>query len=156
MKNSAKGMIGLGALWAFGIFIERCLEKNVVLNHHHQGVVHGVARTVKYFCIFLGMVVFLKDIGVDLQGAITGLGLTGFSLGLALKDTISKVVAGAFILMYRQFHLGYSIIVSTEKLSIEGEVQSIDFRYTTLCTDKGPMLVPNNILYTNVITIKNK
>ncbi len=155
VKGSIKGIIGLGILWIMGIFIERCFEKNIMLQQHHN-IIRGVARTIKYFCIFLGIIVFLKDIGIDLQGVVTGLGLTGFTVGFALKDTISNLVAGAFILMYRPFYLGDYIIVSTDKLTVEGKVRSIDFRYTTLQTDNGPMLIPNNILYTNIITIKNK
>lgn len=157
IKDSAKGIIGLGLLWMAGIFLERLLEKKVVLHYErHRGIVQGVARTLKYFCVFLGFIVLLKDMGIDLQGVITGIGLTTFSLGFALKDTISNIVAGVLILMYHPFHLGDYIIVSTDKVIAEGKVQSIDSRYTTLLTDKGIMLVPNFVLYANSITIKNK
>lgn len=154
VKNSAKGLIGFIVLWILGGFLERLLHKNMLLLPHHRGVVEALARTLKYFCIFLGIIVFLKDMGVDLQGVITGLGLTGFSLGFALKDTISNVVAGTFILMYRPFHLGDEIIVSTDKILAEGKVLLIDFRYTVLETERGNILIPNSILYTNIITLK--
>lgn len=156
LKHTITGSVGLITLWVLGIFLSRFIENNIKLEHHHVGIIQGFARTLKYFCIFLGIIVFLKEVGVDLHAAVAGLGLTGFSIGFALKDTISNVMAGAFILMYRPFTLGDYIIVSveTEKLIAEGTVQLIDFRYTTIQTTKGTMLVPNSILYTNSITIK--
>ena len=148
-----KGLAGFILFWVIGSFISRKLEKSVV-SPNMQGIVTAIARTIHYVAIFLGLVIFLKNIGVDLQGVITGLGLTGFAVGFALKDTISNIVAGAFIIAYRPFHLGNYIIITTEKNIIEGKVQSIDFRYTILQDDRGTILVPNSILYTNVITIR--
>ena len=148
-----KGMIGFILFWVIGSFAVRKLENSVV-SPNFQGVAQAVGHIIQYFCIFLGTVSFCKSIGIDLQGAITSLGLTGFALGLALKDTISNLVAGAFIVMYRPFQLDNYIIITTEKNIIEGKVRSIDFRYTTLQGEKGTVLVPNSILYTNIITIQ--
>lgn len=154
VKNGVKGFVGFIVLWFIGNFLSRLIRKNIVLQNHHQGVVIGLARTIKYICVFLGVIVFLKELGVDLHGAVTGLGLTGVAFSFALKDTFSNVVAGAFILLYRPFHLGDNIIISSDKLIAEGTVQTIDFRYTTLKTEKGLMLVPNSVLYLNSITLK--
>lgn len=152
--NGSKGLVAFIVLWILGAALSRFIRRNIVLHHHHAGIVEGLARTIKNICIFLGIVIFLKEIGIDIREVVAGLGLTGFALGFALKDTISNIVAGGFILMYRPFHIGDYILINADKVLAEGHVESIDFRYTILKSEKGTMLVPNSVLYTNPLTIK--
>ena len=80
---------------------------------------------------------------------MAGLGLTGFALGFALKDTISNLLAGVLILLYRPFVIGDRLIAS----GYEGTVVSIDLRYTQLEGDGNRILIPNSKLFTDPITV---
>lgn len=80
---------------------------------------------------------------------VAGLGLTGFALSFAIKDTISNILAGVLLLVYRPFSKTDYVAVK----GVEGEVTAIDLRYTTLQHGGQTILLPNSPLFTNPITI---
>jgi small-conductance mechanosensitive channel len=80
---------------------------------------------------------------------VAGLGLTGFALGFALKDTISNLISGILILLYKPFKIGDRIKIS----GYEGIVVSIDLRYTELDAEGNKILIPNSKLFTNPIEV---
>ena len=86
---------------------------------------------------------------MDVSAIIAGLGLTGFSLGFALKDALSSCIAGILILFYRPFKIKSTIIV----MDLEGTVIDIDLRYTTLQSINKKHLIPNSKLISETITI---
>lgn len=99
--------------------------------------------------IMFGFVTALGTLGVNVSALVAGLGLTGFALGFALKDTISNLLSGILILLYQPFVIGNSIKIA----GYEGEVVSIDLRYTELNSDGNKVLIPNSKLFTDPITV---
>ncbi len=97
----------------------------------------------------LGIVTALGTLGIDVSALIAGLGLTGFAVGLALKDILSNLVSGALILIYRPFRRRDRIAVG----NFEGTVIDIDLRYTTLQGESKKILIPNSYLFTNTICV---
>ena len=108
-----------------------------------------LARTAKITLIIFGFVTALGTLGVNVSALVAGLGLTGFALGFALKDTISNLLAGVLILVYRPFGIGNHIKIS----GYEGTVVSIDLRYTELDGEGNKILIPNSKLFTDPITV---
>ena len=96
-----------------------------------------------------GFVTVLGTLGINVSAIVAGLGLTGFALGFALKDTISNLLSGVLILLYRPFEIGNSIKIS----GYEGIVISIDLRYTELDSEGNKVLIPNSKLFTDPITV---
>ena len=84
-----------------------------------------------------------------MSALVAGLGLTGFALGFALKDTISNLISGVLILLYKPFKIGDRIKIS----GYEGIVVSIDLRYTELDAEGNKILIPNSKLFTNPIEV---
>ena len=72
-----------------------------------------LARAAKIALITLGAVTALGNLGVDVSALVAGLGLTGFALGFALRDTISNLLAGVLILLYSPFEIGNRINISS-------------------------------------------
>ena len=99
--------------------------------------------------IIFGFVTALGTLGVNVSALVAGLGLTGFALGFALKDTISNLLSGILILLYRPFGIGSRIKIS----GYEGTVISIDLRYTELDSESDKVLIPNSKLFTDPITV---
>jgi small-conductance mechanosensitive channel len=97
----------------------------------------------------LGIVTALGTLGVNIQGLVAGLGLTGFALGFALKDSISNVLAGVLILLYRPFEVGDRIDMG----GLAGRVTHVDLRYTELENDQERILVPNSKMLTDPIRV---
>ena len=107
------------------------------------------ARTSGVTLIIFGFVTALGTLGINISALVAGLGLTGFALGFALKDTISNLLSGVLILLYRPFCIGNTIKIA----GFEGEVISIDLRYTELNSEGNKILIPNSKLFTDPISV---
>ena len=112
-------------------------------------VVRLMAMAARVTLLVAGLITALGTLGVDVSALVAGLGLTGFALGFAVKDTISNILAGGLLLVYRPF----SKTDYVEVKGMEGEVIGIDLRYTTLQNEGQKILLPNSLLFTNPITI---
>ena len=108
-----------------------------------------LARTSSIILIIFGFVTALGTLGINVSAIVAGLGLTGFALGFALKDTISNLLSGFLILLYQPFKVGNTIKVS----GYEGDVVSIDLRYTELNSEGNKILIPNSKLFTDPVTV---
>ena len=108
-----------------------------------------LTRTSNITLLIFGFVTALGTLGINVSALVAGLGLTGFALGFALKDTISNLLSGVLILLYRPFEIGNRIKIS----GYEGIVISIDLRYTELDYEGNKVLIPNSKLFTDPITV---
>jgi small-conductance mechanosensitive channel len=97
----------------------------------------------------LGLITAFGTLGVNITGIVAGLGLTGFALGFALKDSIANLLAGVLILLYRPFEVGDQIDVA----GFAGKVVTVNLRYTELDAGSQCLLVPNAKLLTDPIRV---
>lgn len=111
-----------------------------------------LGRTAQIAIVLFGAVTAFGTMGVNVGALIAGLGLSSFALGFALKDALSNLMAGVFILLYRPFRVGQRISVS----GMEGNVLEINLRYTVLDGGDKRILIPNASLFTNVLTVSLK
>lgn len=107
------------------------------------------ARSSGIIIMAFGVVTALGTMGINVSALVAGLGLTGFALGFALKDTISNLLSGILILLYRPFNIGERIKIA----GFEGTVVAIDMRYTELDSGGDRVLIPNSKLFTDPITV---
>ena len=149
--------IGLALLillgfWILAIVIRKIIRKAGGATRIDASVVNLLARVANVVIWIMGLVTALGTVGIDVSAIVASLGLTGFAMGFALKDSISNLLSGVLILIYRPFRVGQWINVK----SFEGNVTAIDLRYTTLEKDDEKILVPNSLLFTNPINIRSK
>jgi|AntAceMinimDraft_17_1070374.scaffolds.fasta_scaffold02849_3 small-conductance mechanosensitive channel len=111
-----------------------------------------IGSTLKVVIIIIGLITALGTLGVDVTAMVAGLGLTGFALGLALKDALSNFLSGILILFYHPFRYGDKIKVA----GCEGIVTDINLRYTQLDGGDTKFLIPNSTCYTNWIALSKK
>lgn len=107
-------------------------------------------RISKIAVVFLGIVFLLGHFGVSVLAIMGTLGLTGFALALALKDTITNIISGFIIMATEPFAVGDRIEVS----AIDGwaDVVSIGYRSTTCVSrDNRVVIVPNGNIVDNTI-----
>jgi small-conductance mechanosensitive channel len=102
--------------------------------------------------IGLGIVSALAKWGFDIRAIIASLGLTGFAIGFALKDSISSAIAGIFIILYQPFKAGDYITISGK----EGTVTKIDIRHTILTSKNIKHVVPNSKILSEIISITTR
>jgi len=110
----------------------------------------NLIRLVSYYLIWvIGICVALDVLGVDARSLATGLGLGGVAIGFALKDVLSNLVSGLFILLAQTFEIGDQIVVG----ETEGTVEKIEIRATHIRTYDGRLvLVPNGEVFMSRVT----
>lgn len=117
-----------------------------------QDVMELLGRVASGSLIIVGAIMALDTIGVKVNAIIAGLGLTGFAVGLATRDALTNVLSGVLIIMYRPFVRGDRVIVT----GIEGTVDHVDLRYTTLRADDRIILIPNSTMLNSTVVITRR
>lgn len=139
--------IALG--WLLSLLIRR-LGKHKTMQRSR--VYRLIANSIGTVVVGAGVISALGTLGVNVMALVAGLGLTGFALGLALKDAISNFVAGLMIVIYSPFNLEDTI----ELGGVKGRVVDINLRYVTLQTEAEVVLIPNSNFLTSAIRKSTK
>ena len=146
------------AIFIFLVFFICSIVLDVILKKISKRVdtkkseIYGlIASSQKTILIIIGLISSLGTIGVNVSALVAGLGLTGFAVGLALKDAISNLVAGVMIILYKPFEIGDII----ELAGSQGEVTNINLRYITLVKERSNYLIPNSLFLSNKIGVIN-
>ena len=129
--------------------IKRAITKGAERLKLDRNITSLLVRIISLTVIIFGIISALGTIGINVTALVAGLGLTGFALGFALKDSISNLLSGVLILLYKPFRIGNIIKVA----GYDGDVVSIDLRYTELSSDGNKILIPNSKLFTDPITV---
>ena len=113
-------------------------DDNIASRRSLASVAESVGRVT---VVVIGAFVIAGYAGVDLNGLIAGLGITGLALALAAKDSVSNIFGAVSILVDQPFNVGDWIIVD----GVEGEVVNIGLRTTLIRTSADTMItVPNS------------
>ena len=81
----------------------------------------------------------------NLNGFLTGIGLTGVAMAFGIRDTLGHVFGGLSIALDKPFQIGDW--VATDDQKIDGVIEDINLRSTLIQTgDKGLVYVPNAYL----------
>lgn len=98
---------------------------------------------LKYIILIIGAFAALQQVGVNVTSLIAGVGIFGFALAFAAKETIGNLAAGLTILWDKPFIVGDLIEASSEY----GEVRQITLRTTRIVTPDGKLVsIPNSII----------
>lgn len=107
-----------------------------------------VGRTIRPFATIFGLFAGLWFIGVNPTALVTGLGVAGIIVGLALQDSLSNLAAGFFILVTRPYDMGDVVKVG----GVLGNVKAMGLANTTIVTfDAERLFVPNRKIWNEVI-----
>lgn len=133
-------------------FVKRLIIKVAEKLNFDPHLTKFFAQISKIILIVLGLITALGTVGINISALVAGLGLTGFALGFAFKDIISNILSGVLILLYRPFIAGDKIKVA----GFEGEVISVDLRYTKLNSEEGVALIPNSKCFSEPVVVQKK
>ena len=111
--------------------------------------VRFVANMLKIIIISISVVVIIGELGYNIGGLITGIGLGGLTFSLAAQNTAANLFAGFSIVSDKPFDVGDYIITP----SGEGKVEDITMRSTRIRTLADTVVVlPNSKLVDEPIT----
>jgi small conductance mechanosensitive channel len=136
----------------FGYFIVKLTNKYVA--HFFDRVDYDrtlevlIQRTVGVFLWIVVLIIALANVGFDVSGFIAGLGVLGFIVGFAVKDVLSNLAAGLFLLVKRPFNVGEDINVA----GVEGKVEQMTLSSCIVITeDRQYVTIPNSKIWGNPI-----
>ncbi len=107
-----------------------------------------IQNTISVFLWIVVLILALANAGFDVSGFIAGLGVMGFIVGFAVKDVLSNLAAGVFLLVKRPFTVGEIVDVA----GVHGEVEEMTLSSCLIITDeKHHVTVPNAKIWGNAI-----
>jgi potassium-dependent mechanosensitive channel len=114
-----------------------------------RGVGESINSLVHYVLIFLGIMVGLGALGVELQNFAIVAGALGVGIGFGLQNVVNNFVSGLILLFERPVRIGDTVVVGTEL----GTIRKIGLRSTTVVTfDRAEVIVPNGDLVSEKVT----
>ena len=104
------------------------------------GTQQAIGAIVHYVVLVVGIVVVLQNAGINLTAFSVVAGALGVGVGFGLQNIFSNFISGLIIMFERPIKIGDRVEIA----SVEGTVQSIGARRTTVITnDNITIIVPN-------------
>jgi len=114
------------------------IDKNI--SNIKNEVINVGIKIVNFTIFIFGLLLVLHSAGVNLTAVLSGLGIGGFAVALAAKDSLANFFGTLSILLSDTFSQGDWIVAD----SAEGTVVEIGLRVTTIRTfDNALISVPN-------------
>ena len=146
-------LIGVRITWKTIDVLEKWYRaKSIEMDNEAQlaPAIAWLVRLAHALIVLTAFVILLSHFGVAVLAFAAALGLTGFAITLAAKDTIADVIAGMIIMTDQPFRVGDRIEIQDEKTW--GDVTDIGLRTTRIRTrDNRLVIVPNSIIGKNQI-----
>jgi hypothetical protein len=106
-------------------------------------------NTVRKITLFVGFVVALSMLEVNIGPFLAAMGAVGFIVGFALQGTLSNFAAGIMILLYRPYDLGDKVTVA----GTTGVVKAMTLVSTVLHNaDQHVITIPNSSIWGGTIS----
>ena len=107
----------------------------------NKSTVNAALRVIKVLIYIFAGFLMLSELGYNISGFITGLGISGVVITLAAQDTAKSMIGGLALFIDKPFKTGDYIKVG----DYEGTVEDIKFRSTSIRTIENSVLhIPNS------------
>ena len=146
------GLVLFFLFWLAARGLQRVVERLTRVQRFDVSLTSYLGQMARVALLLVGAVTALGTMGVDVTALVAGLGLTGFAVGLALRDITSNAMSGILVMLYKPFRPLDRIKVT----DLEGTVTEINLRYTVLEAEGKRHLIPNASLFTNPVTVLEK
>ncbi len=133
----------------------RELADNVLAKHLQTGVgadrttVDGLGKIARIAVVVIAVLMMMQTLGFSISGVLAFGGVGGIAMGFAAKDLLANLFGGLMVHLDRPFNIGDKIR-SPDK-EIEGRVEHIGWRQTSLRAANMAMLYVPNSLFTSII-----
>ncbi|MCW8850590.1 MAG: mechanosensitive ion channel [Melioribacteraceae bacterium] len=135
------GFILIGFILAARLIKTRFLSKILTRFKIEEGMQFTLTKISQYIVVFIGAVVALQFIGIDLTGLAVVLGFLSVGIGFGLQNVTSNFISGLILLFERPIKIGDRVTVG----DTEGDVKHINIRSTTIqSVNNIAYIVPNS------------
>lgn len=129
-----------------GSILRRTLQSIKTLSSLLRDFVVNAAQKVVFF---VGFVMALSYLEVNIGPFLAAMGAAGFVIGFALQGTLSNFASGVMILLYRPYDLGDTVTVA----GATGKVAAMTLVSTmVLNADGHAVTIPNSSIWGGTIT----
>ena len=142
-----EGVLAAGLVLMITLWISAAIETKLLKGAAGQQLSwrKAAANMVRAVLVFVGLIVTLSAVGIDLTALSVLGGAIGVGLGFGLQKLASNYVSGFVILAERALRIGDTVKVD----GFEGRITDIATRYTVLRALNGrESIVPNELLIT--------
>jgi small-conductance mechanosensitive channel len=148
LRAMLEGTLTAGAVLLLTLWVSSAVESKL-LRHASGGELSlrkAASNAVRAVLIFLGLLLSLGMVGIDLTALSVLGGAVGVGIGLGLQKLASNYVSGFVILTERSMRIGDFVRLD----NFEGRITDIKTRYTVIRSGSGrESIVPNEMLVTN-------
>jgi len=136
----------MAAAWFFSQIVDRAIRRGARYAKIRPAVINSLTRGITVLALIVGFFVVLTYVGLtSVVTLITGLGIVGLAISLALQATLSNMIAGISLLLDRTIRLDDVIEIS----GIKGQVTKIGIRSTWIKTENNDLvIIPNSTITT--------
>ena len=114
-----------------------------------RGARDAIKKLIHYSFLFLGIMMAISLIGLNLTSFAFLTGAVGIGVGFGLQNIVNNFVSGLMLLFERPFKVGDMVVVDNET----GTVRKIGLRSTLIETfDRSELIVPNSQFISGKVT----
>lgn len=146
LRNMIEGTLTAAVVMVLALWVSAALERKII---HGTGndlsMRKMVSNIVRAVLLFVGLLLALSAVGIDLTALSVLGGAIGVGLGFGLQKIAANYVSGFVILAERSLRIGDMVTVD----NFEGRITDIRTRYTVIRALNGrEAVVPNEMLIT--------
>jgi small-conductance mechanosensitive channel len=146
LRNLVEGTITAGVVMVLALWLSAGIEKRLLRGSGDDLSMRKIAANlVRVALLFVGLMVAMSAVGIDLTALSVLGGAVGVGVGFGLQKIAANYVSGFVILAERSLRIGDMVKID----NFEGRVTDIRTRYTVIRALNGrEALVPNEMLIT--------
>ena len=145
VRTLIEGALTAGAVLIVTLWVSAAIEARLLKSATGSDLSlrKVISNTVRALLMFVGLLMALSSVGIDLTALSVLGGAVGVGIGFGLQKLAANYVSGFVILAERSMRIGDMVMVD----GFEGRVTDIKARYTVIRALNGrESIVPNEIL----------
>lgn len=148
VRSVIEGLLTAGAVLILTLWISAAIETRLLRSATggELSLRKAVSNATRAMLMFVGLMVALSVVGIDLTALSVLGGAVGVGIGFGLQKLAANYISGFVILAERSMRIGDSVRVD----NFEGTITQINARYTLVRSSSGrESIVPNEMLITS-------
>ena len=144
LRTLIEGVLSSGLVLVLTLWVSSALEREVLAKAVIDLSIRKVATNVlRVLLSFIGLLIALSAVGVDLTALSVLSGGLGVGLGLGLQKLAANYVSGFVLLLERSIRIGDQVRIP----GVEGRITDIKTRYTLIQDAAGrEIVIPNEMM----------
>jgi small-conductance mechanosensitive channel len=148
VRSMIEGLLTAGAVLIVTLWISAAIETRLLraATGGELSLRKAVSNATRALLMFVGLMVALSVVGIDLTALSVLGGAIGVGIGFGLQKLAANYISGFVILAERSMRIGDTVRVD----NFEGAITQINARYTVVRSPGGrESIVPNEMLITS-------